>query len=184
MRRWQAVLGLGGIAAMVLLVAMNWSQTPATVPIHFGADGRANGYGSRVWLWFPPAMALCLYGLLSAVMRMPRWYNLPAAPGDPQRGRHEELATEMIGWLRVGLVWMFLVLAVLEIRGAQGHGGPALLWLLPTLLCGSILPIAWFSGGRGRRMAERAGGFQYTGDIAKGASIPDGAHGFLHEIQD
>ncbi len=122
MRRLQTGLALGGLLALVLLVAFKWSSLPPTIPIHFGADGKANGYGSRIWLWFPVGMAILMYGALGAVKRAPQMYNLPALPGSAQRQDYEKLAAQMIGWLRVTLVWMFFGLAILEIRGCTKPG--------------------------------------------------------------
>ena len=144
MKRLQLVLAVAGLLATFLLVVSQWWSMPPIIPIHFGADGRANGYGSRVWMWFPAVMAVSLFAFLGALGRAPQRYNLPVPPGDARRGPYEGLAAEMIGWLRVTLVWMFFGIAVLETQGARGRGGPAVLWLLPAVLGGSFLPVAWF----------------------------------------
>ncbi len=144
MKRLPMWLALGGVLATALLVTAAWSTVPAIIPVHFDLKGEANGYGSRAWLWFPVVVSALLFGLLSLVQRAPQRYNLPVAPGQPQRGRYEVLASEMVGWLRVALTWTFFAVAVLEVQKARNPAGPPALWLLPLVLMGSCAPIVWF----------------------------------------
>lgn len=41
----------------VIYLLVNWNLLPGSVPIHFDAHGRPNGYGSRmVYVWLPLAL--------------------------------------------------------------------------------------------------------------------------------
>jgi uncharacterized membrane protein len=49
----QWILEALSLAALILtfgIVATHWPELPATIPIHFGASGRANGFGGKSML--------------------------------------------------------------------------------------------------------------------------------------
>jgi uncharacterized membrane protein len=68
------------VGAMILLSAWAWTQLPAgaQVPIHWGIDGRVDGYASKeVGLLLLPLTAAGIAGLLSLIPRFePRRANL------------------------------------------------------------------------------------------------------------
>jgi uncharacterized membrane protein len=53
-------LGAGIIFVTIAVTIARYGDLPETIPIHFGLDGTANGYGPRVAIWIVPAVALLI----------------------------------------------------------------------------------------------------------------------------
>lgn len=54
------------VAVLFALAALQWDSVPARVPVHWGVDGRPDGWGSRgVGLLAMPCMALVVYVLMT-----------------------------------------------------------------------------------------------------------------------
>jgi uncharacterized membrane protein len=75
-----ALASVGAIAAMLLIAAWAWVQIPAgaQVPIHWGIDGRPDGYASKEFaLLFTPVLTIGLAALLYFLPRFePRAQNI------------------------------------------------------------------------------------------------------------
>lgn len=53
-------LGAGIIAATIAVTVARYRDLPETIPIHFGLDGRPNGYGPRIAIWLAPSVQILL----------------------------------------------------------------------------------------------------------------------------
>jgi uncharacterized membrane protein len=53
-------LGAGIIFATIAVTIVRYRDLPETIPIHFGFDGKPNGYGPRSAIWLGPAVQLLL----------------------------------------------------------------------------------------------------------------------------
>jgi hypothetical protein len=76
------------------------------------------------------------------VSRFPRIFNLPAPVGDPARPRQEAIAVELLGWLRLELVWTFAYVSWSVVRVAMkqaGGLGQAFLAITMFLIFGTIV---------------------------------------------
>ncbi len=60
------LIALAGLVALFCIAIHPWVTLPDTIPIHFGFDGQANGWGSKKNLWLLPIVGLAIYGLLTA----------------------------------------------------------------------------------------------------------------------
>lgn len=71
------------IAAMLAASALVWDRAPDTVPVHFGIDGKADGFGSKWEAFFLMPAVVALVGLIMAVVPMidPRSSNLAQSSG-------------------------------------------------------------------------------------------------------
>jgi uncharacterized membrane protein len=79
-RRPMILYSAAVVAAMALLSAWAWTQLPAgaQIPIHWGIDGRVDGYASReVGLFLLPLVAAAVAAMLAVIPRVePRRANL------------------------------------------------------------------------------------------------------------
>src|ERR1700722_12459637 len=82
---WEAV-ALTALVLSIGLVAVNWADLPDTIPTHFGASGRPNGWGGKGQLWALAAVNVGTYVLMTLASRYPRLVNLPFSidRDDPQ----------------------------------------------------------------------------------------------------
>jgi hypothetical protein len=126
-------LGAGaGIVAAILLVLVEWSRLPAVVPTHFGWSGAPNGYGSRMLLWSVVGLMIFLYGLMTLLARSPCRFNLPVPRGNPRRGECEMVAAELVSWLKLEVMWLFVYVIWAVIRAALNDGPGVRGWFIPV----------------------------------------------------
>ena len=134
-RECVTLVGLAGPAVWLYRV---WTAIPAVVPVHYGMDGAPNRFAGKGSLWALVGIAVFVYLLLLLVSRLTRWFNLPRPVGDPLRPRMEAQAVEMVGWMRLEIVWMFAFLIWAGVRVARhqaaGVGGWAWLPLVAAML--------------------------------------------------
>lgn len=144
-----------GIAALVLLVGGTlwlWPSLPERIPLHFGLDGQANGWGGRGMLFLLPALGVGLFGLLTVLARVPHLYNYPFAITPENAPRQYRLARRLILAVRF---WAVTLLAVLVGEISQVALDPAARlrwWSLPAMLAGLAFLLGWYfvAAWRGR----------------------------------
>ncbi|KZN98602.1 DUF1648 domain-containing protein [Pseudobacillus badius] len=61
----------------IIYLLVQWKELPGQVPIHFNAKGEADGWGGKGMVWFLPFIAFLLWGVMTALERMPHLYNIP-----------------------------------------------------------------------------------------------------------
>ena len=143
---WRSELpALAIVAAMFLLAVLNWRTVPDRVPVHWGIDGQADGWGSRgSGLLGLPVAGLFVYALLAIVPLM-----------DPGRANYARFA----GAYRVMRAAVLAFLLVLEgamieaFHGVHVNMSAVVLPLVGALLLvlGAVLPRLhpnWLAGIR------------------------------------
>jgi uncharacterized membrane protein len=134
-------LAVAGVLFGVLYLAFTWSSLPARIPTHFGATGRADGWGSRTVLLMFPALSLVLWAGLTVLNRYPRTFNYPWPITAENARRQYGIARSMIVWLKFELVWMFAYIEwriVLAARGDANGLGVAFIWVVLGAVFGSV----------------------------------------------
>lgn len=156
------VLEIVSLAALVLLVYIAVSafygahRLPDRIPTHFNAAGQANGWGSpRVLLIFP-GFAVAVYLLMSLVSRFPAAFNFPVRVTPFNRKRLEELALNMIAWLKAEVVVFFAWITWSAIGAARSPDHRLSPLLMPALLVAVFVTcaahtVAIFSAGASTR---------------------------------
>lgn len=72
------VIGLVAILFMIVYMVLKYSGLPDTVPIHFGANGEADSFGSKEAFIIFPFINIGMYVLLTVLERYPQAHNYPA----------------------------------------------------------------------------------------------------------
>lgn len=98
---------LAGIVALFGIALHGWLTLPDTIPVHFGIDGRANGWGSKKVIWLLPIVGLFMYGMLTVINRYPHTFNYVVRITEENALRQYQIACSMIIWLKFELVWLF-----------------------------------------------------------------------------
>lgn len=120
-RLWLELAALAGLVVGLVAVARAWPHLPETVPMHFDAAGRPDGWGGRSSILLLPGASVFLYVLLSLVERLPaRWYNYPVAVTEENLARQHRLARDLVLWLKAALSWMFADITVRIVGTASG----------------------------------------------------------------
>lgn len=137
------------LIALAVLVWITWQALygpvplPDRVPTHFDAAGNANGWGPPSTLWLLPVVAAALYLLITILAQFPKAFNYPVRLTDENRARLEALTLQMIAWLKVELVCLFVVLQwsiIDSVRQGEGKLSPA---FLPVFLAAVFATLGW-----------------------------------------
>ena len=119
------------------------NSLPERIPIHFGVDGRPNGWGSPVGLWMMPAIVAVVYGGMTLVSRFPSAFNYPVRTTAENRALLEAVTQRMIAWVKVEIVCLFTFIQWCVVQSAQ-QGRLILSPLVTPLFIGTIfVTIGW-----------------------------------------
>lgn len=133
-------LEIVSLVALVLLIFITIgafygpARLPDRIPVHFNAAGQADGWGSPALLLVFPGFAVVIYLLMSLVSRFPAAFNFPVRVTPLNRPRLEELALNMIAWLKAEVVVLFTCIAWSAIRAARSPDQHLSTVLMPALL--------------------------------------------------
>lgn len=99
--------------AALALSAWAWPHLPDPMPIHWGPDGRPDGWASRAFgAWFAPALALGLPWVLAGLLRL-----------DPRRA-HVERSELAVTTVLVGTNVVLVGVHAVALRAAMTPGHP------------------------------------------------------------
>ena len=84
------------------------------IPLHINIHGEVDNYGSKWELFILPAIALLIYLLMSWLERNPQLYNFPSSK-KYSRKEQEKIGVELISWLKVITVLIFVLIEILMI---------------------------------------------------------------------
>lgn len=146
------VLALLGLLLGIGLVIHFWRLLPPTIPVHFDASGRADGYGGRGGLVVLPVIGTLTYLILTGVTRIPHMFNYPwpITPGNAER--QYRLAVGMFVWQKAVIMWLLGGLIYGICRVAQGRNWVFGRWFLAAAVGGmlGVLTIYLILGYRSR----------------------------------
>lgn len=101
------------------------------IPLHINIHGEVDNYGSKWELFILPAIALLIYLLMWWLERNPQLYNFPSSK-KYSRKEQEKIGVELISWLKVITVLIFVLIEILLIANPD-----LVLWA--TLPCLALL---------------------------------------------
>ena len=84
------------------------------IPLHINIHGEVDNYGSKWELFILPAIALLIYLLMSWLERNPQLYNFPSSKKHCRK-EQEKIGVELISWLKVITVLIFVLIEILMI---------------------------------------------------------------------
>lgn len=138
------------ILSAVLMVSLfiytfaSWSNLPETIPVHFDAKGRPDGFGGRITIFFSPLLMLAIYILLTALNRRPDVFNYPVKITPENAAYQYRTATRMLRMLKLSLVIMFGAITWSVVHSAQAGNSDVVLWVLPFALIITFIPIIYY----------------------------------------
>ena len=122
MRKYLEVISL---TALAILLWITWAALygpralTGPIPTHFDLAGHPNAYGPPQMLLILPAVALVLYLLITVVSRNPAVFNYPVRATPQNRQRLQELALNMIAFLKAETVILFALIQYQTIDSAR-----------------------------------------------------------------
>jgi uncharacterized membrane protein len=113
MRKWLegiALLALGLTISVTVLALAGPAPLPERIPIHFDVMGRPNAWGSPAMILLLPGVTIFIYLLFTVVTRFPGAFNYPVKVTSLNRQRLQNLALDLMAWLKAEVVslltWM------------------------------------------------------------------------------
>lgn len=125
MRKWLegiALLILGLHISITVRALFGSDQLPERIPIQFDATGQAIGWGSPAMLLLLPAITLIIYLLFTVVTRFPGAFNYPVKITALNRQRMQNLAVDMMAWLKVEIVCLLTWMQWVTVEVARNPG--------------------------------------------------------------
>ena len=137
-------LALSTLVFMWVFALVNYTTLPETIPVHFDANGTADGYGSRLTLFLLPAIGSAQWFLLGWVAGIPESYNYNFRITPENAAPHYRLSVRFIRLLRFVILLIFALIVVMMINAATGKKDGLGAWFLPLVLGLVFGPIIWY----------------------------------------
>jgi uncharacterized membrane protein len=127
-------IAIAGIVALFGIAIHAWVALPEAIPIHFGFDGKANGWGSKNFIWLFPIIGLLIYGMLTFVSRYPHTFNYIVQITEENALRQYQIACSMLNFLKTEMIWLFAYIDWQIFYLANTETPNLGIWFLPVSL--------------------------------------------------
>ncbi len=135
------VIGLIGIACLIILPIYFFNDLPDQIPNHFNTYGQVDSYGNRGIIWLLPAVGLFLYISLTILNKFPFALNYPAKVTNDNAERLYTLGTRTIRLLKIIIVLAFVFLNFKTIQIALNKSTNIGILFLPIIISATIILI-------------------------------------------
>ncbi|WP_276967456.1 DUF1648 domain-containing protein [Chryseobacterium sp.] len=99
------ILNFGWVAFLWGFTLKNYNTLPERIPVHFDMEGKADGFGGKIYAFLIPVIALGLYAVFTYGTRHPEDTNFPVEITD------QNMTTQFL-IMKTGLRILFVLLAV------------------------------------------------------------------------
>lgn len=113
------VIGIAAIIFMFVYMIWRYSALPETIPVHFGANGVVDRYGSKSELIPFPIIGLFIFGLLTALERYPQAYNYPSRLNETNAAAFYKNARQLLNYIKnlVALLFAYCTYVIMNLTG-------------------------------------------------------------------
>ena len=140
-------LEVAGIAMLLLLWAFcfySYYNTPDIVPVHFGADGKPDGYGDARTVFLMPIIAVFLFILMSLATRHPENFNYTVTITPQNAERQYSRMLRFMKWIKIGVVMIILLIEFFSFNVAIGKSDRLPGWILFVVFVLIFTPVLYF----------------------------------------
>ncbi|KYG72695.1 DUF1648 domain-containing protein [Roseivirga echinicomitans] len=139
------LLGWLSLIGIWVLVFLNFQNLPDTIPIHFNAAGKADGFGSKWSILTLPIIASVLYVGMTILNKFPHVFNYPTeAVTEENALKNYTMATRLIRVLKLMLVIIFGLIVFMTLQNINGTAEGLGVWFLPLTLGMIFIPITYY----------------------------------------
>ncbi len=117
--RQKLTLDIASFASLVFLIALPflyYADLPDTIPIHYGVDGKADDYGSKLTIFLLPAIGALLFAGLTILNKYPHHFNYPHEITEENKEKSYRSAQSMIRALKLLITLIFTYITIVTIR--------------------------------------------------------------------
>jgi uncharacterized membrane protein len=127
-------VAIAGLIAALVISIYGWHVLPNTIPVHFGFDGRPNGWGSKAIVWLFPILGLIDYIAMTWLVRYPHTFNYAVPITEQNAARQYQIACSMLNWMKTELTWLMVYIDWQIVQLATASDGGLGLWFLPIVV--------------------------------------------------
>lgn len=139
------ITGYIALAALWIYVYVSYQSLPDIVPIHFGAGGKPDGYGSKETTFLSPVIATVLFVFIAFIQRKPHWFNYPTEITQDNALKQYTNAVLMMRTLKMCLCIMFIAIEYSTTSAAVSSDGIAdTKWMFIVIIFLVQIPLFWF----------------------------------------
>ncbi|MBS1765702.1 MAG: DUF1648 domain-containing protein [Bacteroidetes bacterium] len=138
------ILGWTSIIAIWVLIVVNYTNLPDTIPIHYNGAGQADGFGGKGNILTLPLIATVLFVGLTILNKFPHVFNYPTNITTDNALKQYTIATRLIRYLKFIIVVIFGLIALQRIRNVNGQTSGLGVWFLPLTLGLIFIPMTYF----------------------------------------
>ena len=129
---------------MWVLFLYAFFKLPLTIPIHFGASGKPDGYGNKAILFILPVIGTLIYFGLTWLNQYPQVYNYPIKITEANAQQQYTRATRMMRFLKVAILFIFALIILFTYLTATGFTNGLGSWFLPFSIAIFFAPTIYF----------------------------------------
>lgn len=111
---------IAGICLLILIILpiIFYPNLPDIIPIHYGADGKADGFGAKHTIFLLPVVGVLLYVGLTYLNRYPHHFNYPHRITPENKEKSYRTAQSMISALKTLITIIFTYITYITISSA------------------------------------------------------------------
>lgn len=123
--------------------AYSFANLPDTIPIHFGIDGKPNGWGEKYTIFFIPLINLALVGFMATVRKNPFSYlNLPIKVSNNNLEERMNLGRQYLDLVAVFISTIFFFIEFNIVETSQNPLLGKGIFIVVLMLIAAILGLA------------------------------------------
>jgi uncharacterized membrane protein len=136
-------IALAGLVTLMGVAFSAWPSLPASVPSHFGPDGRADAFGPRGTMLILPSVGFVLSVALTVIQLIPHALNYPVSITPGNAARQYRIARVSLCAMKAEIVWLFAYIEWRAVAVAAGDPRGLGAWFLPVFVTVLILTAAF-----------------------------------------
>ncbi|TKK69209.1 DUF1648 domain-containing protein [Ilyomonas limi] len=117
---------------------------PDTIPIHFDASGKPDGYGQKATIFILPFTALIIFIVMTLLNKYPYIFNYPVNITASNALKQYTYGTRIIRYLKTAIIVIFTIILLFTYLTATGKSNGLSNWFLPSMLALLLIPTAYF----------------------------------------
>ncbi len=145
------IIGWLAVLAVWILTIVNYSNLPDSIPTHYNAAGKIDGFGSKSTIWLLPAVATVLFIIMTILNRFPHIFNYPTTITEKNALKQYTNATRLIRYLKFIIVVVLGLLVFKTIGNANGQLEGLGAWFSYVVLGAMLIPVFLFVINSSRR---------------------------------
>lgn len=131
---WLGRIAIILIALSLLIIGINYTQIPETVPTHFNGAGEPDAWGHKATLWILPVTMTPVMFLLLWVSRKPSKFNYPYEVTPERAAQIYRKARLSLRLMALVTTLMTLYISWRSVQIAIGEATQLGSWFLPAFL--------------------------------------------------